>query len=348
MSRVKFENIIHKYYYVLLIVLGLVFCFFMYLKYNNNNSIDLLKDITYKTENFVKTNRLPPTISSRYYALISTTYYKSYKKNNNDKQCAYTNSLMLLYKLQKKEIDFEKGVTCDTSTYEEVWNWHDSDAEFKKTDYLKPKNSKWYSVAPPVTPNAGNWKRFLYTTSLYQVPKPPTDFTKELQSLKASSSKVSIANMEIIHFFAGGPGTEGPAGIWINIFYDKLKNKKLSEEEVAYKQMILTQTLADTFSECWKVKFTYWTARPEMLENSVVQIMNSPNFPSYVSGHSTISASVAQVLTYFFPEDGNYYIDMAIDAKNSRKNAGIHFPVDNEEGYKLGEFIGKNIVSKIK
>jgi membrane-associated phospholipid phosphatase len=112
--------------------------------------------------------------------------------------------------------------------------------------------------------------------------------------------------------------------------------------------MILSQTLADAFIECWKVKYTYWTKRPDMVGKNIQTAMDNPPFPSYVSGHSTISAAAATVLANFFPKKKDFYIENAENARDSRLWAGIHFNYDNMQGYELGKKIGEEIISKIK
>jgi membrane-associated phospholipid phosphatase len=114
-------------------------------------------------------------------------------------------------------------------------------------------------------------------------------------------------------------------------------------------QMRLAQTLADAFMECWKVKYIYQTKRPDMTDKTIQEVLAMPNppFPSYVSGHSTISFAGAEILAHFFPNKREIFIKHATQAKNSRLWAGIHFPHDNDEGQKLGEEVAKNIINNL-
>jgi hypothetical protein len=121
----------------------------------------------------------------------------------------------------------------------------------------------------------------------------------------------------------------------------------MTEEEFAYRQMILAQTLSDAFMECWKVKYIYWTKRPDMVNTTIHTAMPNPPFPSYVSGHSTISFAAATVLGYFFPNKKEMYLQNAEEAKNSRLWAGIHFSYDNEEGKKLGRQVGEEVIKTL-
>ncbi len=126
-----------------------------------------------------------------------------------------------------------------------------------------------------------------------------------------------------------------------------VREADLTDTEYAYAQMVLAQSIADSFMECWKVKYTYWTKRPSMVDPSIDLAMNNPPFPSYLSGHSTISRTAAEVLSVLFPQYRTVWLRDAEEAKNSRLWAGIHFPYDNEVGANVGEQIAKVIISKI-
>jgi hypothetical protein len=127
----------------------------------------------------------------------------------------------------------------------------------------------------------------------------------------------------------------------------KKDDKNLNDQKYAYNQMLLAKTLADSFMECWKVKYIYQTKRPNMTDKTIDLAMPNPKFASYTSGHSTISFSAAGVLTSLFPEQKEIWVKNATDAKNSRLWAGIHFPYDNNEGQKLGEEVAKNILENL-
>ena len=61
--------------------------------------------------------------------------------------------------------------------------------------------------------------------------------------------------------------------------------------------------MADGFICCWDAKYTYWTERPITADPTLDVLIPTPPFPSYTSGHSTISTAAATVLGHLFPED---------------------------------------------
>jgi hypothetical protein len=66
----------------------------------------------------------------------------------------------------------------------------------------------------------------------------------------------------------------------------------------------------------------------------------TPNFPSYVSGHSTFSGAACAVLSHIIPAKAQSFVAMAKDASNSRMFGCIHYRSDCEKGLELGEKVG--------
>jgi hypothetical protein len=109
--------------------------------------------------------------------------------------------------------------------------------------------------------------------------------------------------------------------------------------------------------------------RPETVINQIIDpnwqpYIQTPPFPTYVSGHSTISAAAAEVMTEYFDNisftdtslkefgianrEIRSFSDAAKEAGMSRIYGGIHFSFDNTEGYTLGKKIGEKVVQRIK
>src|SRR5258708_25282309 len=94
--------------------------------------------------------------------------------------------------------------------------------------------------------------------------------------------------------------------------------------------------MADGFIECWACKYKYWIARPFQRIPGLVAVITTPNFPTYTSGHSTISAAAAAVMGEVFPAERDYFVQQSLEAAMSRLYGGIHFPQDHEEGARAG------------
>lgn len=232
----------------------------------------------------------------------------------------------------------------------------------EKTDGFR--NTKWDEVIPagvgkwtkkdinPFSPTAGKWKRWLVPEEHdYQIPEPikPGNplYEEQIKAVVQATQNRGPNEVNDINYWGGGPGTEAPSGIWQNKMYETLKPLNLNDEEYANTQKILAQSLADSFIEAWKVKYTYWTERPSMVISNLSLSMPDPIFPGYVSGHSTISRTAAEVLGTLYPNYKDVFLKDATTAKNTRLIAGVHFPMDNDEGFKLGEKVGKQALYKL-
>lgn len=280
-------------------------------------------------EQIVRDKKPTPVQSSRFYAIISRDYYEQ------------------KYVLQKE-------YTYSTSSLEQIL----SKIVLEDDQRIKPNlrlfgEPYWASNIAPFSPNASVLERFVLDKDFnYQVPPPPlygsSEFKKALTIVREESRERTAEQSAAINFWGGVPGTEAPAGIWQNRLYDVTKRYHLNDKEYSFVQMVLAESVADAFVECWKVKYTYWTKRPDMNDKNIQTAMPNPPFPGYVSGHSTISFTAATVLSIFFPKEKEVFIKDAIEAKNSRLWAGIHFAYDNDEGEKLGMAVGEYIAKKLE
>ena len=69
-----------------------------------------------------------------------------------------------------------------------------------------------------------------------------------------------------------------------------------------------------------------------------------PNFPSYPSNHSVFSAARAEMLAYLFPDRAAQARGLGREASESRIWAGIHFPIDVESGWQLGQSVARKFI----
>jgi membrane-associated phospholipid phosphatase len=146
---------------------------------------------------------------------------------------------------------------------------------------------------------------------------------------------------QIAKFWADGPGTQTPAGHWNAIATDLFNKYMAYPSEAAVIMAALNTTQADAFIAAWDAKYAYWAARPVTMIQSDIDpkwtpYLQTPFFPSYVSGHATTSGAAAEILAYFFPKDAGWLRGFAETAAMSRLYGGIHTRQDNETGLQLG------------
>ncbi|MBZ5857953.1 vanadium-dependent haloperoxidase [Flavihumibacter profundi] len=160
-----------------------------------------------------------------------------------------------------------------------------------------------------------------------------------------------------------------PPGHWMNIvgIAAKSAGADFNTTVAAYAKTAIT--LFDAFIGCWEGKYKYNYIRPETVINQHIDpewrpYIQTPPFPSFPSGHGTVSAAAAETMTSVFGDKlhftdtsllefgiGNREItsfrNAAKEAAMSRLYGGIHFRFDNELGAASGRKIGELVVSRL-
>ena len=208
---------------------------------------------------------------------------------------------------------------------------------------------------PPMLPLFGKVKSFLMTpeTIVANRPPPPPStqsalFAKELAEVRSYSKNTSRANMAIVTFWADGVGTYTPPGHWNAIACEAFVTENYSEVRWARNLALLNIALMDAAISCWDAKYTYFNPRPSQVDPSIKTATGTPNFPSYVSGHSTFSGAASVVLSYLIPTKAEQYKTMAKQASDSRLFGCIHYRSDCEKGLELGEKVGGLAVARAR
>ena len=97
----------------------------------------------------------------------------------------------------------------------------------------------------------------------------------------------------------------------------------------------------------WNSKYMYWTERPEKRISDLDQVIQSPNFPAYPSGHAGIAAAAAVILSDIYPDYEEYLMNLADEISKSRLDVGVHYKQDNEEGDRVGKIIGEMVIKQM-
>lgn len=153
-------------------------------------------------------------------------------------------------------------------------------------------------------------------------------------------------------------GSVTPGGVWMQLAMDELAadaagGGSASPDLTVTVLAAVSVALHDAFVECWRVKLRDWSERPvtairRELDPSFSPLLVTPGFPSYVSGHSTVSAAAASVLGHFWPNHSARYDALAQEAAMSRLWGGIHFTSDNDEGLRVGRSVGSAIAARFQ
>jgi hypothetical protein len=160
-----------------------------------------------------------------------------------------------------------------------------------------------------------------------------------------------------------------PAGHWLAIIRNVTTEKKFDLMQINEAYTLGALSLFDAFVSCWDEKYRSVRIRPETVINNNWDpnwrpFLETPAFPEYVSGHSTISAACGTVLTKLIGDNVAFtdttekkyghgiksfksFKDAYWDASISRVYGGIHYRDGVEEGTHLGEKIGANVLNRV-
>lgn len=205
----------------------------------------------------------------------------------------------------------------------------------------------------PMLPFFGNVKSLLIDStsmaSLMPGPPPSTnsdEMKKETEEVLSYIKNPSRDDIELVHFWADGAGTYTPPGHWNAIAAEDFIGQNFSEVRWARNMSLLNITMMDAAIICWKAKYFYFNPRPTQMNPEIKTTTGIPNFPSYVSGHSTFSGAAATILSHILPGKADAYNKMADDASKSRLVGGIHYRSDIEVGLDVGKKTGNYAVQR--
>lgn len=254
-----------------------------------------------------------------------------------------------------------------------------------------------WTPTPPMYSTAlePHWRQIrpmlLDSAAQFMPPRPP-DFNMDdkqgvyyraLMEVKSTVDSLSDEQKHIADFWDDNPfkmnvtghvmyATKkfSPPGHWMNIVGIAAKHAKADFNQTVAAYAATSIALFDAFISCWDEKFRSNYIRPETAINTFINqewrpYIQTPPFPSYTSGHSTISAAAAELMTKHFG-DGLAFTDTSLlefgianreirsfraaaqEASISRLYGGIHYRFDLDEGNKAGTLLGTWIGERLK
>ncbi|HMC90245.1 MAG TPA: vanadium-dependent haloperoxidase, partial [Gemmataceae bacterium] len=177
---------------------------------------------------------------------------------------------------------------------------------------------------------------------------------------------------DLSHFWADVPGhSVTPPGHWDEIAEHMALQEHFNLEQNAHLFALVNIGLADAAINCWDAKYVYNYWRPitairdprasqinpaNTSDPNWTPLWNTPNFPSYTSGHSTFSGAASTILASIFGPNTHFtggsddmpgysrsfvsFAQAADEAGDSRVVGGIHFQFDNTAGLAAGRALG--------
>ena len=280
-----------------------------------------------------------------------------------------------------------------------AWSKKDNYAQTRTAERYQIKlsdESRWVPT-PPAYQQAlePHWNEIrpmvMDSASQFMPPRPPAYnmkdknslFYKEVLAVKNAGDSLSDEQKHIAEFWddlGNRTMVEGhvmftakkftPTGHWMNIVGIAAKQAKFDFSTTVYAYAKTAIAMFDAFIQCWDEKFRSNLVRPETVINKHMDpewrpYLQTPPFPEYTCGHSTVSASAAEALTSVFGDNFAYtdtselefgiknrsfssFRAAAIENNWARFYGGIHFHhsciISTEHGKKVGELV----VNKIK
>lgn len=196
---------------------------------------------------------------------------------------------------------------------------------------------------PPMLPLFGRVLPWMLSATdiTAERPGPPpstssAQMARELKEVKDIADHLTRQQLRIALKWSDGAGTPTPPGRWNYIAGPYIMSADFTEVRAARAYALLNMSMHDAAVACWDAKYAYFNPRPSQLDRSIYTAIGLPNFPSYVSGHSSFSAAAAAVLSYLFPSAAASFDADKEEASISRLYGAIHYRSDIEIGKSLG------------
>ncbi len=213
----------------------------------------------------------------------------------------------------------------------------------------------WFSLEtpkrPPMLPLYGNVLPFLFDSITVTKIRPGYPYSTKSgefeEQNKAAYVQIKNPTREqerIVQFWADGAGTYTPTGHWNAIAAEDFIKQDYSEVLWARNMALLNMGQMDAAIVCWNTKYFYFNPRPTQMMPEIKTLTGIPNFPSYISGHSTFSEAASTILDHIIPANAAKYEALSAEAAKSRFIAGIHTQMDCDSGMVAGKRVGNYAV----
>lgn len=358
------------------------------------------KSITEKLHGFAPMPQ--PEAGKQYdYTLAATkAFFTSVRKMvfSVDSLTKYENTVYETYKQQLDKETFERSVAFGEAVGKQVLARAITDGYIKsrgKPKFLGSSDPGKWRPTPPDYLDGVEWcwntmKPLVLDSASQCKPVPPpvysTDtasmFFREAKEVYTIGKNLTEEQRTIARYWDDNPfviehsghmmfGNKKitPGGHWMGIAAIAAKQSKVDAVATARGFALTAVALYDAFIACWDEKYRSSVVRPvtvinELIDKNWVAFLQTPPFPEYTSGHSTITASAATVLAELYGKNYAFldtsdlaYIGMqrnftsfeaaAAEASISRVYGGIHYRNSVDQGAAAGKKVGQLIVERV-
>lgn len=254
-------------------------------------------------------------------------------------QKAFLNSKLQQYKDARLRTglqypsDIALGLSIGKSIAEKYITYAKTDRTNKLWNGTVPNYKNLWSGTPSKwDPMKAQWLPLtLKKADQFRPAPPPEDWTAEMEELRAFNR--NNKNSIIAWKWKSEP-------IWDLLLERKILEYGLNPFEAAFTSALFHSSRFDATIAAWDGKYHYWGIRPFQYDPNFKPILiDTPNFPGYPAGHTTVAGALAKVMSHLFPLDTSYFNALALECSESRFEGGVHFRTDNEVGLKVGQHI---------
>jgi hypothetical protein len=261
------------------------------------------------------------------------------------------------------------GATVLNMGFPEQWELPKGDDKWVPTNVIRQQQL-------PLLPEWGNNRTFAMPSgATCPTPGNPTfsiepdsEFYKEAREVYETVRNATPEQAAIARFWSDDPMLSmTPPGHWVSIALQVADSADLGLEDNVDLLARMGIAMSDAFVGCWNAKYVHNLIRPityirKNIDPKWEPILNTPPFPEYPSGHSTVSGAMDGVLTAFFGEDYAFedrtgspdgrnprtyrsFHEAAEEAGISRLYGGIHFRAAIVDGLEQGRCIAQYTIA---
>jgi membrane-associated phospholipid phosphatase len=280
------------------------------------------------------------------------------------------------------------GAAVGHEVAQEILEWRSTDGSDQVVPYTPGTDpGDWQPTPPAGLPAlAPQWPYvtpFAMTSgSQFRPEAPPAldsaEYAAAFNEVKdlgrSDSTSRTEEQTQIARFWNDGLGTAFASGYWNRVAQTVAAEQDLDLVGEARLFALLNIAQADAAISCWDAKYAYSFWRPitailaadtdgndaTEVDANWSSLLTTPNHPSYTSGHSTVSAAAAEVLTALFGDSYQFTVSAesvaytrsfdsfsaaAQEAGRSRIYGGIHYTFDNINGRAAGTQVADYVVA---
>ena len=246
--------------------------------------------------------------------------------------------------------------------------------------YTEAVEPNWAQIRPMAIENLQNFT--VPPPPAYNITDKKSKYYSEVMYIKHAIDNLTPEQTHMADFWDDNPGKLNvsghvmfitkkfsPPGHWMAIVGIGAEKTKADFNTTVCAYAKTSIALFDAFIQCWSIKYKYKTVRPETVIDKFIDPnwrphLQTPPFPEYTCGHTTISAAAAEALTSVLGDNVAYTdtseLEFGIKSRSfpsfraaakeniwARFYGGVHFHNSCIVSNHMGTVIGDSIVNKL-